>query len=133
MKSGLDPEACARNRALLARLAAMPVSGVKALADAERPPVARINELTHTDFFHGHANAEVYVTRAIGNLTEKERMEVYEYMRPLVAVDRYRLEPARSVTRNFLVQGERIEDERRRLRLELQRRRARAPGAGKGR
>ena len=66
MKSGLDPEACARNRALLARLAAMPVSGVKALADAERPPVARINELTHTDFFHGHANAEVYVTRAIG-------------------------------------------------------------------
>ena len=111
----------------------MPVSGVKALADAERPPVARINELTHTDFFHGHANAEVYVTRAIGNLTEKERMEVYEYMRPLVAVDRYRLEPARSVTRNFLVQGERIEDERRRLRLELQRRRARAPGAGKGR
>jgi hypothetical protein len=75
------PEARARNDALVAKLAAMTMSEVKALADADVVSLGRMKEMCLSTGMQPHPNAMLYANRVLQNMSAKDEAEVYELLR----------------------------------------------------
>ena len=134
MSVSLDTETLARNAALLARVSAMTVSEVKALADSEGLSATRISELSNKSFLNRHPNADVYMNRILGNLGPRELREVFAVVKPKHPTDVVgpHVQADTLSARHWHDNRVSVQDTRERLRLKLLGRKQQ-PGAAAGR